>query len=522
MISEEQNEINRERWKRAEELFHSALKLAPDERGVFLRVSCRDDEELLREVESLLAHEESSDSFIEAPAFEVAARQIASDEQLRVEPDALPPGTVLSHFRILEKLGQGGMGEVYQARDTRLGRTVAIKILPEGHLAGEDARRRFQREARVLSGLSHPHICTIYDVGDEHGMQYIVMEYLEGETLAARLQRGRLPAAQTLQYAIEIADALEKAHRAGIVHRALKPANIMITKSGIKLLDFGLARMTRSESAPLISTLSRRTTEDDNITGAGTIVGTLQYMAPEQLEGRATDARTDIFAFGAVLYEMVTGQRAFQGSSQASLIAAILSSQPTPLLQLSPVSPPALDRLLHTCLEKDPEERCQSAHDVRLQLQWIRDAGSQAGVPASTAQPRITRKRAAWASAMLLAFMLAAALAMRYVQTATPVAPTLMFAVDTPPGYNLTVEAAISPDGSKLVFAATDDKGKRSLWLRPLDSLTSRRLEGSSSDTDYYSLVSDPGRQRDHRRCQRQTHASLRHRGGQRDPVREV
>src|SRR5438270_10055393 len=219
---------------------------------------------------------------------------------------ALATGKQLGPYEIEAVIGAGGMGEVYRARDTRLGRTIAVKVLPEGELAGEEARRRFQREARVVSGLSHPHICTIYDIGDEQGLQFIVIEYLEGETLAARLQRGPLSASHVLQYGIEIADALDKAHRARIIHRDLKPGNIMLTKSGTKLLDFGLARITHRDSVPLMSAITAVPTEDSNITGVGAIVGTLQYMAPEQLEGHESDGRTDIFAFGTVLYELAT------------------------------------------------------------------------------------------------------------------------------------------------------------------------------------------------------------------------
>jgi eukaryotic-like serine/threonine-protein kinase len=404
---------------------------------------------------------------------------------------ALATGRQLGPYEIEAAIGAGGMGEVYRARDIRLGRTVAIKVLPEGEYATDEARRRFQREARVVSGLSHPHICTIYDIGDEQGLQFIVMEYLEGETLAARLERGALPTPQVLQYGIEVADALEKAHRARIVHRDLKPGNIMLTKSGIKLLDFGLARITHRDSAPLMSALTALPTEDSNITGIGAILGTLQYMAPEQLEGHETDACTDIFAFGAVLYEMATGQRAFRGKSQSSLIAAILSSDPVPLLQLSPMSPPALDRVVQTCLEKDPEERWQTAHDVRLQLEWIRDASSQAGVPRVTAQRRVTRERAAWATATLLFLALVTTAAMRYVQPAAPAAHKLIFTLEPPPGLKFAPDAltALSPDGLQIAFAADDGKGKRSLWVRSLDSLSSKRLEGSESGADYYGFV---------------------------------
>jgi len=393
---------------------------------------------------------------------------------------ALGTGKRLGPYEIEVAIGAGGMGEVYRARDIRLGRTVAIKVLPEGEYAGEEARRRFQREARVVSGLSHPHICTIHDIGDEQGLQFIVMEYLEGDTLAERLERGALPTAQVLQYGIEIADALEKAHRARIIHRDLKPGNIMLTKSGIKLLDFGLARITRSDASPLMSALTARPTEDTNITGIGAILGTLQYMAPEQLEGRESDARTDIFAFGAVLYEMATGQRAFRGKSQASLIAAILSSEPVPMQQVSPMLPPALDRVVRTCLHKDPEDRWQTAHDVRLQLEWIRDAGSQAGVPRVKAQRRMTRERAAWTVAAL-AVVLTGVLAISHFGQSPSPSREVRFTVDSEADRTLTLltPIALSPDGRQLAYGALDGSGKPALWLRRLDSFDVVRVEGS-------------------------------------------
>jgi eukaryotic-like serine/threonine-protein kinase len=268
----------------------------------------------------------------------------------------------------------------------------------------------------------------------------------------------------------------------------------MLTKSGTKLLDFGLARITHTDSAPLMSALTALPTEDGNITGIGAILGTLQYMAPEQLQGQEADARTDIFAFGTVLYEMATGHRAFRGKSQASLIADILSSEPAPLLQLSPMSPPMLDRVVRTCLEKDPDERWQTAHDVRLQLQWIRDAGSQAGIPRLKAQHRITRERTAWAAAIFLLLALAATLATHYVQPALPPARKIMFAVEPVAGYKLPPDgpSALSPDGTAIAYAAQDSKGKKSLWVHTFDSMLSTRLEGSETGADYYSFVWAP------------------------------
>src|SRR6266478_1984106 len=262
---------------------------------------------------------------------------------------AILPGRRLGPYEILSSVGAGGMGEVSRARDTRLDRIVAIKVLPT-HLADRsELRERFEREAKTIASLNHPHICTLHDIGHQDGVDYLVMEYLEGETLAHRLLKGALPVQQVLQYSIEISDALDKAHRKGVTHRDLKPGNIMLTKSGAKLLDFGLAKL-KQEIAPANVQLSELPTANDPLTAQGTIVGTLQYMAPEQLEGKEVDARTDIFAFGAVVYEMATGKRAFEGKSQASVIGAILKDDPPPISSLQPMTPPALDRTVKTCL----------------------------------------------------------------------------------------------------------------------------------------------------------------------------
>jgi len=301
---------------------------------------------------------------------------------------ALSPGTKLGPYEIVAPLGAGGMGEVYRARDTRLDRTVAIKVLPPRFALRDDVRERFEREARTISQLNHPHICTLYDVGqDNEGNKFLVLEYLEGETLEARVKRGPLPPKDVLKIGIEICSALEKAHRLGIVHRDLKPANVMLTKDGAKLMDFGLAKYTAS-AMPVGVVLSELVTQSDNITGDGMIVGTLQYMAPEQLEGKEADARTDIFAAGALVYELATGRTPFSGKTKASLVASILSSDPPRMSELAPLSPPALERTVNTCLAKDPDDRFQSAHDLLLQLRWIAEGGSQAGVA-----PAVSRRR---------------------------------------------------------------------------------------------------------------------------------
>ena len=305
----------------------------------------------------------------------------------------LSAGTRLGPYEILTPLGAGGMGEVYRARDTRLERTVAIKVLPSHLSASPESRQRFEREAKTISQLSHPHICALHDVGREGETEYLVMEYLEGETLADRLLKGPLPLEQTLRFGIQIADALDKAHRQGIVHRDLKPGNVMITKSGVKLLDFGLAKVVASVAQP--STVTSLPTQL-NLTQEGTILGTFQYMAPEQLEGREADARSDIFSFGCMLYEMATGSKAFAGTSQASLIGAILHTDPPPISRAQPMSPPALDHIVKKCLAKDPEERWQNAADLGSELNWIREGGSQPGVPAPVISRRRSRERLGW------------------------------------------------------------------------------------------------------------------------------
>jgi serine/threonine protein kinase len=284
---------------------------------------------------------------------------------------SLTAGTRLGPYEILGPLGAGGMGEVYRARDTRLGRTVAVKVLPTRTIPSDEARKRFEREARAISQLSHPHICTLFDVGHAEGTEFLVMELLEGETLQARLSEGALPLDQVLRNGAEIASALDKAHRLGIIHRDLKPGNVMLTKSGLKLLDFGLARTIAPDSSEPAFSEVRTATTPAPVTAEGTILGTLQYMAPEQLEGKPTDARTDVFALGCVLFEMATGRRAFGGPSAAAVASEILRGEVPSLVSLRRDSPPALERLVSVCLAKDPDERWQSARDVELQLEAL-------------------------------------------------------------------------------------------------------------------------------------------------------
>src|SRR5512135_3056956 len=348
----------------------------------------------------------------------------------------LGAGDRLGPYEIQAAIGAGGMGEVYRARDTRLDRTVAVKVLPAHLTTNEELRQRLEREAKAISQLSHPHICALYDVGREGDRDFLVMEYLEGETLAARLGKGPLPSEQLLRYGIEIADALDKAHRQGIVHRDLKPGNVMLTKTGVKLLDFGLAKFQAGAREKTISEVSRLATQaqaSQPLTERGTVLGTFQYMAPEQLEGKDADGRSDIFAFGAVLYEMATGKKAFTGSSQASLIGSILRDDPTAISEISPMTPPALNRVVKTCLAKDPEDRFQTAHDVKLQLQWIAEGGSQAGLPAPIAARRKSRERLAWMLA-LAAGVAAVALGSALVAKRSPKPAVVRFRVTAEPG----------------------------------------------------------------------------------------
>ena len=298
----------------------------------------------------------------------------------------LTAGKKLGPYELVSPIGAGGMGEVYKARDTRLDRTVAIKVLPSHLTANPDLKARFEREAKAISGLQHPNICVLHDVGAQDGVDFLVMEYLEGETLAERISRKPLTQDEVLKIGIEVADALDRAHHSGIIHRDLKPGNIMLTKSGAKLMDFGLAKPIAfagsQTGVPAFSAAATLTTPQSPITMAGTVVGTVQYMSPEQIQGQEADARSDIFAFGAVLYEMLTGKKPFEGKSQLSVASAILEKDPEPISTLQPLTPPALEQLVRTCLAKEPDERLQSAHDLKLQLQWIATGGSQMGAPA--------------------------------------------------------------------------------------------------------------------------------------------
>jgi len=403
----------------------------------------------------------------------------------------LNPGTRLGPYEILSPLGAGGMGEVYRAKDTRLDRTVAVKVLPF-HLSSEpELKQRLEREAKAISALQHANICTLHDIGSQDGIDFLVMEYLEGQTLAERLAKGALPIEQVLKIGREIAEALEKAHQQGIVHRDLKPANIMLTKAGAKLMDFGLAKPEAPVTSHPVSALSP-TTQTMNLasltaaatplTQKGSIVGTFQYIAPEVLQGAPADSRSDLFGLGCVLYEMITGRRAFEGKSQLSVFTAILEKDPEPIQASQPLTPPLLERVVGACLAKDPADRFQSAHDVAMDLRWLAD-GAEA--ESGKAPLPLSKARIASFGALLLAFFCCAGFAgYRWAKSANEAAP--VHAEIAPPDkfmLDTTGDAGgmpvLSPQGDKIAFVAHSGEAKL-LWVRSLSSDTAQQLEGTA------------------------------------------
>src|SRR5687767_265856 len=382
----------------------------------------------------------------------------------------LQPGTRLGAYEITSALGAGGMGEVYRARDTRLERSVAIKVLPAELANDAQLRLRFEGEAKAISSLTHPHICALYDVGHQGGVDFLVMELLDGETLVDRIARGPLPLADVIRYGTEIAEALEKAHRNGVVHRDLKPGNIMLTKSGAKLLDFCLSLQSARARTDL-SSAHLIATEQKPLTAENTVVGTYQYMSPEQISGETVDHRTDLFALGAVLYEMVTGRRAFPGSNRTSVVAAILGRDPIPPSQIQNVTPAALDQLIAWCLAKDPDARIQSAHDVALQLRALGDDAGVMRKPASS--------RNAWIVAAVLGLVAIAAAMTAWRAAQTAPRQETRFLISAPPGTAFYTHAAISPNGRRIVFRAGDAQEHTRLYLRNLESTQVQALPGT-------------------------------------------
>jgi serine/threonine protein kinase/Tol biopolymer transport system component len=406
----------------------------------------------------------------------------------------LTSGTKLGPYEIQSPVGTGGMGEVYRATDTRLDRRVAIKVLASHLSSSPELKQRMEREARAISSLNHPHICHLYDIGSQDGTDYLVMEFLEGETLAERLRRGAMPLNEVFSVGIAVAEALAVAHRSGIVHRDLKPGNIMLTQSGAKLMDFGLAKPlgmqasasgSASASAPSFTAAATLSGPSplSPLTTAGTIIGTIQYMSPEQIEGKEADARSDIFAFGTVLYEMATGKRPFEGKSQISLASSILEKDPEPISAIKPSTPPAFEHVLTTCLQKNPEDRFQTAHDIKLDLQWIAAERSSPVAVASRQAPSKTRGLG-WAIAMVIAVVLAL-VAGGFLHRSQPSEKSIRAVINPPDKttLNLTGDAAgplvLSPDGASIAFAATGVDAKTVLWIRSMNSLDARALPGT-------------------------------------------
>jgi serine/threonine protein kinase/Tol biopolymer transport system component len=412
----------------------------------------------------------------------------------------LTPGSKLGPYEIQSPLGAGGMGEVYRAVDTRLDRTVAIKVLP-AHLSSDpELKQRLEREAKTISSLQHVNICTLYDIGTQGDTDFLVMEYLEGQTLADRLQKGPLPVDQLLKIATEIALALEKAHQRGIIHRDLKPANIMLTQAGAKLMDFGLAKPKLPNASQALGTftpstptmnLASLTSAASPLTQKGSIVGTFQYMAPEVLQGADSDARSDVFSLGCVLYEMVTGRRAFEGKTQLSVMSAILEKDPEPIATVQPTLPAALDYTVRSCLEKNPDERIQTAHDVKLQLAWVATSSSQTGAPAlPSSKPRPTL----WLAAIAVLALAVIALTVALMWSA-PARRVLRVNLLPPEGTRFETlyrngAPALSPDGTHLAFIAQKD-GRNSLWLRSFDRLDATPVRGT--DDAYFPFWSPDG-----------------------------
>ncbi len=406
---------------------------------------------------------------------------------------ALTSGTKLGPYEIQSALGAGGMGEVYRARDTRLDRTVAVKILPHHLSNNPEARQRFDREARAISSLNHPHICVLHDVGSQDGTDYLVMEYVQGESLEARLRKGPLPLKQALEVGEQICDALEKAHRAGIVHRDLKPGNIMLTAAGAKLLDFGLAKpvamlsgsgaRSSGTATPSAATMnvSALITPPTALTQRGMIVGTFQFMAPEVLQGKEADARSDIFSFGCVLHEMITGRRAFEGKSQISVASAILEKDVEPISKLQPTAPAALDHVVQDCLAKDPEARWQSAADVARQLRWIASGGSGVSPAIMVAPRRMWHERLLWAGAIAVLVVSVLWLSLREHEPARTLRSFLPPPAEV--GFDFTGDFSgppvISADGTAVAFCARNQKERDSVWVQSLGELTARRLDGT-------------------------------------------
>jgi serine/threonine protein kinase len=476
-----------ERWQQIEQIYYKALKLNPVQREAFLDQFCAGDESLRKEIDVLLKGREEADDFIKSPAIEVLAHKIAA-ESPPVEKSHDSIGKQMSHYRIIEKIGEGGMGEVYQAKDQKLGRDVAIKVLPEEFAKDADRVARFQREAKLLASLNHPNIAAIYGLEESDGTHFLVLELIEGDTLADRLKRGAIPVAESLKLALQIAEALEAAHEKGVIHRDLKPANIKVTPDGkAKVLDFGLAKAFAGERGEMI--LSDSPTLSITATEKGVILGTAAYMSPEQARGEAADKRADLWAFGVVLFEMLTGHATFEGRSVSDVLASVLKSEPE-WKRLPPDLHPRIRLLLKRCLEKQVKNRYGSISDARVDIQDVLADSSGVLVQPATAAKDSGKLRIGlpWVAAVFILGLILAALAVWQLKPTPPPEPrrVVRFEYELPEGrqFNTTIigpieyAIAVSPDGTKLAYSTNEG-----LYLRSLDSLDARLIAGADKDT---------------------------------------
>ena len=474
-----------ERWEQVGKLYQAALALPSAERKSFLDNACVDDTAMRREVESLLAAEDGAGSFLAAGAMKDAAKMLAGDKFLPLV------GKRLNHYQVFSLLGAGGMGEVYLAEDTRLKRKVALKLLPAELTANRDRLRRFEQEARAASALNHPNIITIHEIGESGQWHYLATELIDGETLRQRLNQGRIEFSAALDIALQIGSALVAAHKAGIVHRDVKPENIMLRSDGlVKVLDFGLAKLTESSTSGLSSNAPTRAQVN---TETGMVMGTARYMSPEQARGQKVDARTDIFSFGVVFYEMITGRAPFEGETASDVLAAILKSEPPPLVDGAHEVPRELEHIVSRALRKDPERRYQVVKDLLLDLEDLEQRPSELSVPAKRPLPHLV-----WLTATALLLVATLALAIAYFRS-VPVEVRAVRSFILPPeksSFNFTDTNAgslsISPDGRRLTFVAPTAEGKYLLWVRSLDAVSAQALAGTEGA--YYPFWSPDSR----------------------------
>ncbi len=456
-----------ERWKQIRHVCHSALELEPDRREAYLKEACAGDDSILKEVESLLALQSEAAGVFDSPALDAAARALAEEKEAELRPDLV--GRTLQHYRIIAKIGEGGMGVVYRARDEHLKRDIAIKVLPPELMIDPERKKRFVQEARAASALNHPNIVTIYDVTSEGGIDFIAMELVAGKTLDQKIGRKGMKFPDTLKCAIQIADALATAHSAGIIHRDLKPANILVTESGhVKVLDFGLAKLTQPPNGEGIDSSSAAMSTEE-----GRVMGTAAYMSPEQAQGKLVDARSDIFSFGAVLYEMATGQRAFPGDNTASIISEIIKSDPP---SLNAASPQDFEKIIKHCLRKDSARRFQHMDDVKVALEDLKDACESGKPDKPEARPqRAGRCIAIWTSAAILLILALGTMFIVYRQSSRKAPSFSVVPLTSYPGVQQ--QPSFSPDGSRVAFSWNGEKEDNyDIYIKPLGPGPARRL----------------------------------------------